>query len=107
MLGTNYILPELQDKATYQSFCPPLLESVIEEVMGSSGWIMNSNGFIPVLPGAPNGDLHRDIRSMFTWKKEANGDAMIADALDCKNLPDFYFTAIIYLTDIVENDGGT
>lgn len=42
---------------------------------------------------------------MFNWG-EANGDTAKADELDCRNLPDFYFTLIISLTDCPDTESG-
>eukprot|EP01038_Epipyxis_sp_PR26KG_P011013 gene11013-14791_t len=99
---TEYLLPEITDDA----LCPPLLKQLLTDSFKSCGWAMNSNGFIPCLPGAKEGDWHRDIRPMFVWP-QAHGSATISDMLDCTMLPDFYFTAIIYLNDVQENCGLT
>jgi ectoine hydroxylase-related dioxygenase (phytanoyl-CoA dioxygenase family) len=102
-VDNDYLVPELKDQ---QFHCPPVIHALLSESMGCAGWQLNSCGFMPVIPQAKAGQWHRDTRSMFHWNTEAEGDANKADILDVTRLPDYYFTLVVNLNEMTEEEGG-
>lgn len=93
--NNNHLVSDMAEDE--EIWCPAVVKQLLDKVMKSRGWHINSAGFMPALPGASAQSLHRDTVTLFNWSK-AGTDAEINDKADI-SVPDYYFTWIVYLNE--------